>query len=289
VLNCPGPSIQVSVTVNPNPVVSFSICNDTITTISAKPFLLGGGSPYGGTFSGPGVDAGTGNFTPALAGIGIAYINYSYPNIYGCISGITRTIRVLADQPFVCGGMLSDVRDGHQYATFHLPNGKCWMKENLDFGNMIQVFVPQTDNCTPETYKNSGNSGPDVTSFYQWNELMRYEAVPGSQGLCPPGWHVPTSAEWEELLDYNFGVGKAGGPMKDLYSANGFHAIPDGFNYLNQVWSFTEMPEAGTFFWTSSSPGPKIAFARGLNNMNQSVSLYAGSRANAFSVRCIRD
>ena len=52
------------------PVVTFSSCFDTITTLNAKPIRLKGGIPLGGTYSGPGVDPVTGVFTPLTAGTG---------------------------------------------------------------------------------------------------------------------------------------------------------------------------------------------------------------------------
>ena len=90
---------------------------------------------------------------------------------------------------------------------------------------------------------------------------MRYNPVPGSQGLCPPGWHVPTSAEWDELVDFNTGPGQAGGPMKDQWLANGFHSYQQGFLYLNNSWAFTSGLYAGTMYWTSNPQGDERAMA----------------------------
>jgi uncharacterized protein (TIGR02145 family) len=289
VSNCQGPVSSVLVSVYVNPVVSFSLCYDTITTSAAKPFQLRGGLPHGGIYAGPGVDSGTGLFDPSTSGTGLIQVTYSYSNSYGCSGNNSGTIHVLPAAPFTCGNVLTDIRDGRQYTTYLLPNGKCWMKENLDFGFTIYDLVPQTDNCIAEKYTRYSSFNVQYSSFYQWDELMRYSPIPGSQGLCPPGWHVPVSSEWDELLDLNTGESQAAGPMKDLYLPNGFHAIPVGFNYLNNLWVFSGAPLSASFFWSSSASGPNSAVARGLNNENASVSLYSGSRANAFSVRCAKD
>ena len=230
-----------------------------------------------------------GRFNPSISGAGLINVTYSYTNTYGCFSNSFRTIHVFPGQSFICGNFLTDVRDGHRYSTFQLSNGKCWMKENLYFGYRISDLVPQTDNCTAEFYINPGSPVSNPTSFYQWDELMRYDPAPGSQGLCPPGWHVPSAAEWDELLILNMGASQAAGPLKDLYLPDGFHAIPTGFNYLNRTWAFSGVPLSGSFFWTSTGDGSTDAIARGLNSENASVSLYSGSRANAFSVRCLKD
>ncbi|MEI7897238.1 MAG: PKD-like domain-containing protein [bacterium] len=289
VSTCIGLPVSVTVNVYPVPSVSFSLCTDTLTTTTAKPIHLRGGFPRGGIYSGPGVDGITGMFDPTISGAGLHSIIYTYSNIYGCGGNHADLIRVLPSPAFTCGGNLTDYRDGHIYSTFLLPNGKCWMKENLDFGFRISELFPQTDNCTPEYYLNPNSPIAIPTSVYQWDELMRYEPVAGSQGLCPPGWHVPSSAEWDELLGFFQGSSQAAGPLKDLFLVNGFHAIPYGFYYLNRQWAFGGLPLAGEFYWTSSASGSTGAIARGLNNENHSVSMYHASRANAFSVRCMKD
>jgi hypothetical protein len=52
-----GNIIMSSLTV---PSVSFTLCFDSITIVSASPFILKGGIPLGGTYSGSGVDPSTG-------------------------------------------------------------------------------------------------------------------------------------------------------------------------------------------------------------------------------------
>lgn len=81
-------SNSITVTVNPLPVVtlaSFSaVCNN------APAFALTGGSPSGGTYSGPGISSNT--LTPSVAGTGTHTITYSYTNGNGCTNTATATI-----------------------------------------------------------------------------------------------------------------------------------------------------------------------------------------------------
>jgi uncharacterized protein (TIGR02145 family) len=230
-------------------------------------------------------------FNPLVAGIGFHQVLYTYINAYSCPGVGSSTIRVVPDPVFSCNDMFTDVRDGHQYATYKLPNGKCWMAENLVYGETLMSAFPQTDNCRSEKYCANDNGLWCLLrgGFYQWEELMEYDPTPGTKGICPPGWHIPAADEWNELLDFNMGASQAAGPLKDLYLVNGFHAKPGGFNYLDYLWTFGGWPLSATFFWTSTPSGATSAFARGLNNNNPSISLYPGSRANAFSVRCVKD
>jgi uncharacterized protein (TIGR02145 family) len=164
----------------------------------------------------------------------------------------------------------------------------------LDFGFTIDDLAPQTDNCLAERYHHTSTFVVQYSIFYQWDELMQYTTAEGTQGLCPPGWHIPTSAEWDQLLTVYNGPGQAAGPMKDTLLANGFDSYQTGFQYLNNLWAFTTGNFAGSMYWTSTlsaSDAPTVsrAVARGLNAYNPSVSRYEAARGDAFNVRCVKD
>jgi Concanavalin A-like lectin/glucanases superfamily/Secretion system C-terminal sorting domain len=77
------------VTVNPNPIVSFtmpSIINFTSSNLQLN------GSPTGGTYSGAGVSGSI--FQPSVAGLGIKTITYSYTNANGCSNAATQSTLV---------------------------------------------------------------------------------------------------------------------------------------------------------------------------------------------------
>ncbi|HRY32354.1 MAG TPA: T9SS type A sorting domain-containing protein [Bacteroidales bacterium] len=73
----------------PLPEVSFDLVSGTC--LDADPIALTG-LPEGGTFSGTGVDNNV--FYPALAGIGIFDITYTYTDLLGCTNSVTHTITV---------------------------------------------------------------------------------------------------------------------------------------------------------------------------------------------------
>ncbi|MEI7727476.1 MAG: FISUMP domain-containing protein, partial [Bacteroidota bacterium] len=280
----PVTSLPIAMIERAAPGVSFIACFDTITTVNAQPIKLKGGLPPGGQYSGPGVNSTTGIFKPSEVGTGLKTISYTYTNVYTCSAIKSKTILVLPNPSFTCGNNLTDIRDGKSYPTV-LIGTQCWMEENLDFGFRISDLVPQTDNCTPEFYKNPNSGISNPKSVYQWDELMQYQTAEGSQGLCPPGWHVPTDAEWATLINFYQGNGSAGRPLQDTI-INGFKALRSGVFYLNSIWSFMDF---ATIFWTSTSSGPTKAISHGMNLYNFSVSLYPASRGNAFGVRCLKD
>ena len=274
-----------SIVVNPNPVVSYTICTDSITTLTASPIRLKQGIPLGGTWSGAGVNAATATFNPALAGTGVHVITYSYINVYNCANTASRNITVVNPAAFSCGGNMQDVRDNRYYQTVQIGT-QCWMAENLNFGIMIAGAITQRDNCIPEKYCYNDlatDCGPQT--YYQWDELMAYFDSSATQGICPPGWHVPSEAEWNLLFSKYVDNGFAGAPLKST-GFSGFNALVAGVDFFNQDYTFNNF--AG-FFWSSNSDGPYRAWAHGMNSFDPSVSFYPSSRSNAFSVRCIKN
>ena len=282
----PASSAKIIMTGSLAPSVTFSACFDTVTTVNAKPFKLKGGLPLGGIYSGPGVNSSTGLFTPSVAGIGVKTINYSYVNVHDCGSSKLKLIVVQPYPSFTCGNNLVDTRDNKVYPTVQI-GMQCWMAANLNFGVAIANTIHQADNCIAEKYCYNGTVAncSQYGGLYQWDELMKFDDTPAGQGLCPPGWHVPTETAWTTLMNYYLGNGRAGRPLQDTV-INGFKALRSGVFYLNSSWSFLDF---ATILWSSTSSGQSKAISHGMNLYNFSVSLYPASRANAFPVRCLRD
>jgi uncharacterized protein (TIGR02145 family) len=290
---CTGASGQVTVTVNPLPVVSFTPCFDTITMTNAKPIFLKGGIPLGGAYSGNGV---TGReFNPGVAGPGVHSIRYSYTNNFGCVDSSSLSVFNFQFSIFNCGDILTDLRDNKTYPTVQIGT-QCWMSANLNYGVEIPYTQYQLDNCIPERYRNPTSSIQHPASVYQWDELMAYTEDPGLQGLCPPGWHIPTESEWNQLFTFYISSGFAGNPLKSS-GYSGFNALLEGIRFHNMVWKFSDNDPVlrSTLFWSSTVHGKQKAWAHGMNEVvinveyTPSVSLYPALRSNAFAVRCIRD
>jgi hypothetical protein len=86
---CEG-SASTEVVVNQAPTVNLSPFDKLC--IYNESFALTGGSPAGGTYSGPGVS--NNSFNPAGAGIGLHTITYTFTNANGCSGSATQTISV---------------------------------------------------------------------------------------------------------------------------------------------------------------------------------------------------
>ncbi|MHC1705937.1 MAG: gliding motility-associated C-terminal domain-containing protein [Bacteroidales bacterium] len=84
-------SFENFITVHDLPIVTFDVPLDP-QCVSFDMYLLTGGSPLGGTYSGPGVSGFI--FNASLAGVGTHKIYYSYSDIFGCIGVDSNTIVV---------------------------------------------------------------------------------------------------------------------------------------------------------------------------------------------------
>jgi uncharacterized protein (TIGR02145 family) len=284
------------------PAVTLDACFDLITTANAKPFVLKGGTPLGnnGKYYVDGTLVTGTTLDPATLSVSSHTISFTYTDANGCLSSDDQTLTVLpSNAGYQCfNGIFTDPRNPdnatNKYNTQVVTaNGRttCWMVRNLVWGSTIDGTQPQTDNCLVERYCPPGdNTCSNSGSFFQWDELMQYENTPGwSKGVCPPGWHIPTLQEWQDLVDANQGNGQAAGSLRENISNYSFHALLEGILYLNNLWAYTPAANiSATLFWTSTITGTKPV-ARGLNSINPSVSIYESSKANAFPVRCVKD
>nr|HPJ55844.1 FISUMP domain-containing protein [Bacteroidales bacterium] len=93
---------------------------------------------------------------------------------------------------------ITDPRDGHVYYYKRFGNLD-WFIQNL---NWNQVGL---------TYNNVPVLGNMLGGLYTWNQAMSGENAPvnppvpasglgaGPQGVCPPGWRIPTAEDWADL------------------------------------------------------------------------------------------
>ncbi|MEA3478050.1 MAG: FISUMP domain-containing protein [Bacteroidota bacterium] len=110
-----------------------------------------------------------------------------------------------------CPGTPTVEYEGQVYNTIQIFS-QCWLKENLNVGMMIPGSEWPTDNDTIEKncYDNEPDSCTKYGGLYQWDEMMQYTTQQGTQGICPPGWHLPSDEEWKVLegaVDSQYRIG----------------------------------------------------------------------------------
>ncbi|MFZ4523381.1 MAG: FISUMP domain-containing protein [Bacteroidales bacterium] len=189
---------------------------------------------------------------------------------------------------------------GQVYHTVRIVN-QCWMSENLNIGKWTDGSQSQkeTNNGIIEKYcfNNDFVQCDFWGGLYQWDELMGYTETSGVQGICPPGWHVPSIDDWKSLIRYYGGDKSAGGKLKSTLqwqtpnvgatNASGFSAYPGGyFDSMPQQWHDQYRQ---SYFWTSEIISKGTAVAVNLTYRDSGVDTYEEFQPSALSVRCIKN
>ena len=216
-----------------------------------------------------------------------------------------------------CPGMETINYGGQVYHTVQI-GSQCWLRENLNLGDMLNSADTLKNNDTIEKYC-YGNDPANCEIYgglYTWDEMMNYgnDTLDTIRGICPEGWHVATDFDWKVLekeMDSLFAntdtvwdtTGwrgyNAGGNMKKTrcdrwYDPNiqaknttGFTALGGGIRYAEDK-TCDKLMDAG-YFWTSDGAGSSQAWFRQLSYTRSDVKRSVTNKQNAFSVRCVKD
>ena len=218
---------------------------------------------------------------------------------------------ILPPAPWACGNTFTDPRDSQQYPTVQF-GSQCWMAKNLAYLPSVQTdanFVTLGNAQTP-AYGVYGYTGTDVATakatanyqtygvLYNWYAAIATSSTTGTegtQGVCPVGWHLPSSAEFTTLSTT---LGDDGGKLKQsgtttwispntgATNSSGFTALPAGYRYYTSG-AFLNMGYS-TYFWSSSFSSPN-ALGRYLSYSNTSFGSISTSPVFGVSVRCLKN
>ncbi len=109
-----------------------------------------------------------------------------------------------------------------------------------------------------------------------------------AMAACPAGWHLPTDEEWQLLIDHYGGDSLAARELLQGGSS-GMELTLAGYRSANSSNDlFGKKGEQG-FYWTSTVRAEQTAYARQFNAGSPVVVDQFYRRANAFSVRYIKD
>ena len=210
-----------------------------------------------------------------------------------------------------CLGTPTVEYDGEIYNTIQIFS-QCWLKENLNAGTRISGTEEQQNNGIIEKYcyDNVESNCDAYGGLYQWNEMMQFSTQQGTQGICPPGWHLPTDEEWKMLegaVDSQYGIGN------QLWDNSGYSRGFDAGLNLKSTWywgsgngtdlfGFTGLPGGGRdsygnfgtigsigAWWSSTVNFGIIASYRSLHSAYSGVGRSDYTIQYGVSVRCVRD
>lgn len=194
-----------------------------------------------------------------------AFVANGTDTVYGNVMSFTTM--------FACGTeKLVDI-DNNQYNTVLLGN-QCWMAENLrtkHFANdtAIEFHFYWNNYTKPGRYAPNAAQSEDVGTYgylYNWYAVMNgapaTNANPsGVQGVCPNGWHVPSLAEWNVMVQF-------------VKSQTGYHCNYTENNIAKAL--------ASTSDWTNVRTGTcNVGYQQGTNNASRFNAYPAGKITRA--------
>jgi uncharacterized protein (TIGR02145 family) len=210
-------------------------------------------------------------------------------------------LEAASDGSVTCGGQT--------YRTVAIGE-QTWFAENLNYaaeGSACYRGVPANCNSYGRLYDwatamkllPACNSGSNCEILIQ----------PKHQGICPEGWHIPSNADWDELLRYVDAKNSGNGGLdEDFYNSStagkhlkaatgwndfegksgsgidtyGFSALAGGFGDLDG--DFGNVGFEGVW-WSAGWYGT----SRGMDYKSESATWGNYYKSYLFSVRCVHD
>jgi uncharacterized protein (TIGR02145 family) len=191
-----------------------------------------------------------------------------------------------------CGDTLVDRRDGQKYPTACIGDQR-WMAANLNWTGAGICYNGNAQSCATHG------------RLYTITEVVgsrNSSANPsGVRGICPEGWHVPSLAEYEQLVTHAGGAEKAktalrsrtGWPTPNQNTdAFGFKLIPSGMAVTGPNGMLYRYQGTGGYFWTTTQTSQGTLYY-GINGYSPDLSAVAFGPASdvdyRFSCRCVED
>ncbi|MBO4714201.1 MAG: fibrobacter succinogenes major paralogous domain-containing protein [Fibrobacter sp.] len=214
---------------------------------------------------------------------------------------------------------ITDERDGKVYKTVKIGE-QVWMAENLNYSDSVKTPSLLGKNLC---YDNDEKKCEVAGRLYTWAAAIDSVALSAKgldcglhkvcelpekvQGICPQGWHLPSSEEWVSLHSEIGGNSYSGSYLKsqrwdgDEVNTNfdrfGFSAIPAGEFRKTRMFGDKERDNSGeffgdeereAFFWLASEDTDRFAYFVYLFQEARSL-LTSGDKDNAHSIRCVKD
>jgi uncharacterized protein (TIGR02145 family) len=187
---------------------------------------------------------------------------------------------------------------GRVYRTVTI-GGVTWLAENLDYKFSGCGIGGSDSPTTPNAwYYNNDETSYGIDGERKCGLLYNWYAVKlldDNRGDLIPGWHVPTSNEWNALRDAVGGYSVAGTRLKaaDVSWAPSWGGADDyGFGVLPAGYYISGFSGVGSEsdFWSITVSGTGYEYCRFSTNASiQSSTVSGNGRVRAYSVRLVKD
>jgi len=186
--------------------------------------------------------------------------------------------------------------------------GKTWFAKNLNYD------VP--NNTTDVCYSNADSNCTKYGRLYNWATAMNLPSsynsssasaanqieTPHHQGICPTGWHIPTSNEFTALTNSVGGshglklkaqegwnnCGPSGSNKSSVCDDTlGFAALPSG--YGNSNGNFSNVGSVGYWWNATESTSANYVNRWDISLTSDYMSWGTDAKSALYSVRCVQD
>lgn len=237
--------------------------------------------------------------------------------VFQCHGGlIAQEYKNTFTNPDINYGWMVDMRDRHAYRTVTIGE-QTWMAENLNYTYRGPLRMNPYDSSS-FCYNGASEYCDKYGMLYSWGAAMdsvtygsggyhcgygvKCSAKGTVRGICPVGWHLPSKAEWDTLIE-TLGAGSLsgkylksmtgwpdGGAGSDNY---GFSALPAGESlpdaHISSANQYS-LIEENAQIWSSTESSATSAYYLALYYDDDVAHVKDdGAKNLAFSVRCIKD
>jgi uncharacterized protein (TIGR02145 family) len=187
----------------------------------------------------------------------------------------------------------TDSRDGKEYKIVKIGEQK-WMAENLKYAATGTIcYNSKTENCDK------------YGRLYEWKTVKE---------ACPSGWHLPSGADWDILIEFihkDKNLGKILDPSsptspstKSKQAAKYLKAASSWINNSNGTdnYGFNALQSGsalgvgdfrggeGIFsVWSSTESGKSRAYAFSMDAYGNRVNWYSNDKTTFSGIRCVKD
>ena len=174
---------------------------------------------------------------------------------------------------------------GANLKVSHFRNGEAIPNVEID---SVWKNLTSGASCKYEKYPEMG---------LRYGKLYNWYAVHDNRSIAPEGWHIPSDAEWNTLVDYIGADSIAGGKMKSnayfYWTINVGATNESNFSALlaGRRDNFGEYSLEGgcAYFWSSTFYNGNMAYYRRLQIMDTDVKNDIIEKKYGCSVRCVKD
>jgi uncharacterized protein (TIGR02145 family) len=198
---------------------------------------------------------------------------------------------------------------GQTYKTIAIKT-QMWMAENLNYEvENSYCYENSADSCAKYGRLYTWAAAMDSAGVYSENSKgcgydIRCSVKTPARGICPEGWHIPTSAEWQTLYSAIGGSfygmqAKGFDYWSSATDAYGFSALPAGFYHyichMNRCDYFYDDGGSIAYFWSATQNNSYDGNFRAVNwylSASQAGLFGYGihdGKDFGLSVRCVKD